>query len=114
VVDILLIFTVGGGILIWMFVSHMKVKLEIISYAIITCNMGVGGMVSLYLPVPPVVHRAYLVVLNAIMAIMLVETLPMWILFFFVTILAILGITIAIHHDSFHCSTSCYSYHNLY
>jgi len=90
VLDILLIFTIGGGILIWMFVSHMKIKMEIISFSLITVNMGMGGLASLYLPVPPVVHRAYLVILNAIMAIMLVETLPMWILFFFVTILAIL------------------------
>jgi hypothetical protein len=45
-------------------------------------------MASLYVNVPPTVHRFYLIVLNAIMAVMIVSTLPPWLIFLFVFIAA--------------------------
>ena len=113
VLDILLIFVIGGGILFLLVSEQVRLPVEQLSFSIIIWNFGVVGLVSLYHRVPPTVHRFYLAILNTIMvctrdcclqqrmtrcvvlcktqAIMLLVTVTEWILFFFVFVTATLG-----------------------
>ena len=65
--DILLIFMIGGGILVLLFAAEVGLAIEVASFMVLLWNFGMGGLASLYLWVPPSVHRFYLGILNVIM-----------------------------------------------
>jgi len=89
VVDILLIFLFGGGALFLVFIQEYNIPVGAVTFFLLTWNFGAVGLFSLYFPVPDNVHRFYLIILNAIMAIMMISTLGQWIIFFFVVLAAV-------------------------
>lgn len=92
VFDILLIYLVGGFVLLLLLFARLGLRVEGVTFCLLGWNFGVVGLFSLYHPVPPSVHRFYLVALNAIMAIMLVATISQWVIFVCVTIAAVADI----------------------
>jgi hypothetical protein len=90
VVDILIIYCLGSGYMLLVLAQEFVIPFDLITYFMLVWNFGALGLFSLYFKVVPSVHRFYLVVLNAVMAIMMIVTLEPWILFI-ILFLASLG-----------------------
>lgn len=73
--DIFFIFISGGAVCLYSLATDLSLALEAPTAILIAWNFGFVGVFSLYQPVPPNLHRFYLVALNAVMAVLILVTL---------------------------------------
>eukprot|EP00457_Paulinella_chromatophora_P001640 gb/GEZN01001642.1/.p1 GENE.gb/GEZN01001642.1/~~gb/GEZN01001642.1/.p1 ORF type:complete len:806 (-),score=132.93 gb/GEZN01001642.1/:489-2858(-) len=86
--DIGILLSVGGGYFGFFLFEDFGIPCDLVTFALFTWNFGLTGLFALYFKVLPTVHRFYLLVLNAIMAVMMVLTLQPWMIYTFLTIMA--------------------------
>jgi len=89
VLDFLLIYAVGGGVLIFLLAVEWRVPLSAIDFFVGAWNFGMLGLYSLYYPVPENLHRFYIIMLHLIMAVLILGSLGKWLMFFFITVAAL-------------------------
>eukprot|EP00808_Paulinella_micropora_P024122 g6237.t1 len=86
--DIGVLLSVGGGYFGLFVLADFGIPCDLVSLILFTWNFGMTGLFSMYFKVLPTVHRFYLLILNAIMAIMMVIVLEPWMIYTFLTIIA--------------------------
>lgn len=89
VVYILMIYVVGTGSLSSIIVQQTDMIIEFWSFLVVVWNFSFIGLWSLYHPVPPKLHRFYLLLFTSIMALSMVTALEKFVCFFFVSIVAL-------------------------
>mmetsp|Transcript_25951 Transcript_25951/g.62514 ORF Transcript_25951/g.62514 Transcript_25951/m.62514 type:complete len:975 (-) Transcript_25951:290-3214(-) len=92
VIDILMIYLFGGSSMIMIALSRLQLSVGLDTFLMLSWNLACGGLVALYLRIPETFRRFYLVVLSAIMAVMMVITLPWFYILSFLCIGAILDL----------------------
>jgi len=89
VADIAAILMFGAATLIWLLVTQWRIYLDTLTFCLLIWNAALTGLMTLYFPMPERLHHFFLVLLNAVMAILLVATLPIWILITFLFVAAL-------------------------
>jgi uncharacterized membrane protein len=79
----------GVATLTWLLVTQWRIYLDALTFALLIWNTAVTGLMTLYYPMPERLHHFFLVLLNAVMSILLVATLPIWILLAFLFVAAL-------------------------
>lgn len=86
--DLLLLFMLGSGMMLFLVATFIGLPLEIISTGLLVWNFGCVGMYCLYHDVPEKLQQFFLVSLFVVMGVMMAGTLNEWICFFFVLMFA--------------------------
>jgi len=97
VVDILMIYLFGGASMILIGLVRLQILVGKDTFLLLSWNLACGGLASLYLKLPETLRRFYLVVLSAIMAVMMVITLPWVFLLIFLSLAALLDLGSGLH-----------------
>ncbi len=79
----------GAATMLWLLVTQWRIYLDALTFCLIIWNAALTGLMTLYYPMPERLHHFFLILLNAIMAILLVATLPIWVLLAFLFVAAV-------------------------
>jgi hypothetical protein len=92
VLDIALIYIIGLGSMLVVLAQAWSWPVDLASFSLVVWNVAVVGVVSLYHPVPPAVHRLSVALIHCIMAVMMLVTLRVYFILVFVGLAALVDV----------------------